>query len=248
MPLASRQPGASLPRILFYIAVARTTLVFGKLLFGLRALDVRNVPATGSLLLVANHQSFLDPPFIGCLIRQRNLDYIARVGLFVGPLGWLITALSSIPIRGSGADKGTIKEVVARLKIGRATLIFPEGSRTADGRMEPFQAGAAMLARLADCPVVPVAITGAYKAWPRTNKLPIPWKARVVVKYGKPIAAKELLADGADAAMQRLRTEIERLLRDIGDEGVCEASSVQSARAISSVEPPRAEPSNSEPV
>lgn len=194
--------------------------MLGKVLFGLRGVDVKNVPATGPLLLVANHQSYLDPPFIGCLIRARNLDYIARVGLFVGPLGWLITALSSIPIRGSGADKGTIKEVVARLKLGRATLIFPEGSRTADGKMEPFQAGAALLARMADCPVVPVAITGAYKAWPRTRKLPLPWSARVIVKYGRPIAAKELLKDGSDAAMARLRGEIEKMLGEIGDEGV----------------------------
>lgn len=229
MPLASRQPGASMFRIVFHIVVARCTLLLGKLLFGLRGIDVRNVPATGAVLLAPNHQSYLDPPFIGCLVRQRNLDYIARIGLFVGPLGWLITALSSIPIRGSGADKGTIKEVVARLKMGRATLIFPEGSRTVDGKMEPFQGGVALLAKMADCPVVPVAITGAYKAWPRTRKFPLPWSARVIVKYGKPIPAKELLEGGSDAAMARLRSEIEKMLLEIRDAGVLEQAHAKAS-------------------
>jgi 1-acyl-sn-glycerol-3-phosphate acyltransferase len=215
MALRDFQPGASLARILFHIVVARSTRVAGLLLFGLRGVDVSNVPARGPALLAANHQSYLDPPFIGCLIRSRNLDYIARIGLFWGPLGWFIAALSAIPIRGSGADKGTIREVVSRLKMGRATLIFPEGSRTENGNMGEFQAGVLMLAKLSDAPVVPVAISGAFTAWPRTRKLPTPWKARVVVKFGTPIPAKELLADGNEAGLLRLRTEITRLLSEI---------------------------------
>jgi 1-acyl-sn-glycerol-3-phosphate acyltransferase len=233
-----RQPGASLLRIAFYIFIARTTLLLGKLLFGLAARDVSNVPSTGPVLLAANHQSYLDPPFIGCLIRARNLDYIARVGLFWGPLGWLISALSAIPIRGSGADKGTIREVANRLKMGRGTLIFPEGSRTEDGKLGPFSAGVLMLAKLSDAPVVPVAITGAYKAWPRSRAFPTPWKARVIVQYGRPIAAKELLALGSDAAMARLQQEIEALLRELGDEGVVAESASRAAKVQGTGETP----------
>jgi 1-acyl-sn-glycerol-3-phosphate acyltransferase len=215
MPLRDFQPGASPARIVFHIMIARITRVLGKVFFGLRGVDVHNVPMRGRAILAANHQSYLDPPLIGCLLPSRNLDYIARVGLFWGPLGWFIAALSAIPIRGSGADKGTIREVVNRLKMGRATLIFPEGSRTDDGNMGEFAAGVLMLAKLSDAPIVPVAITGAFACWPRKNKLPRPWKARVVIKYGTPIAAKDLLAHGNDQALVRLREEIAKLLSEI---------------------------------
>lgn len=220
--LRKMQPGATLGSILFYRFVARIACTGGKLFWGLRAIDIGKVPASGAMVLAANHQSYFDPPFIGGQIMTRNLDYIARAGLFKVPLiGPLIRALSSIPVSGAGGkDAASIREVIGRLNQGRATLIFPEGSRTENGKLQPFAAGVLLLVRKTKCPVVPVAITGAYKAWPRRNALPIPWKSRVTVQYGDPISAEVLLSMSSDEAMQMIREKIESMLKCLGDEGV----------------------------
>jgi 1-acyl-sn-glycerol-3-phosphate acyltransferase len=217
--MRSKQPGASLRSILFYRLVAAIARWGMKIGWGLTPIHVERVPVSGPLILVANHQSYLDPPAIGCLIPGRNLDYIARVGLFTfKPLGWFIGALNSIPIRGTGgADAGTIREVVARLNMGRATLMFPEGSRTSDGRLQDFQAGVMLLVRKAKCPVQPVAIVGAYRAWPRSRGLPTPWTSRVRVMYGEPIPAETLLALPTDGAVALLRERIAGMLRELGE-------------------------------
>lgn len=220
------QPGATIRSILFYRFVAWFPRTAGRILWGLRAIDVHKVPATGAIVLAANHQSYFDPPFIGSQIMTRNLDYIARDGLFKVPLlGPFIRALNSIPVSGAGGkDIASIREVISHLNQGRGTLIFPEGSRTDDGKLQPFAAGVLLLVRKAKCPVIPVAITGAYKAWPRRNALPIPWKARVTVQYGDPISAETLLAMSNDEAMKLIREKIEAMLRNLGDEGVADAA------------------------
>ena len=216
--MRSKQPGASLRSILFYCFVATSSRWAMKLAWGLKAIHVERVPASGPLVLVANHQSYIDPPAIGSLIPTRNLDYIARVGLFTfKPLGWFIAALNSIPIRGTGgADASTIREVVARLNMGRATLMFPEGSRTYDGAMQDFQAGVMLLVRKAKCPVQPVAIAGAFKAWPRSRAFPMPFASRVRVMYGEPIPAETLLALPTHKAMALLRERIAAMLTELG--------------------------------
>ncbi len=220
--LRRMQPGATVASILFYRFVAWFPRNAGRLFWGLRAIDIQKVPATGAVVLAANHQSYFDPPFIGGQVMTRNFDYIAREGLFKVPLlGPFIRALNSIPVSGAGGkDMASIREVIGRLNQGRGTLIFPEGSRTFDGKLQPFAAGVLLLVRKTKCPVVPVAITGAYKAWPRRNPLPIPWKARVTVQYGDPISAETLLAMSNEDAMKLIREKIEAMLKNLGDEGV----------------------------
>jgi len=236
--MRTKQPGASLRSILFYRFVAAIMRWAMRVGWGLTSMDVERVPASGPLLLVANHQSYFDPVAIGSLIKTRNLDYIARIGLFsFKPLGWLIAALNSIPIRGTGgADAGTIREVVARLAMGRATLLFPEGSRTHDGYLQPFQAGVMLLVRKAKCPVVPVAIAGAYKAWPRAQVLPWPFSGRLRIMYGEPIPAEVLLGMPTDEAMGLLRTRIEVMLGAMGEQFSTNLAEEISNRAADGVQ------------
>lgn len=215
--LRARQAGATLGSLIFYKVCATASRLTLHALFGLTAQGHERVPATGALIIVANHQSYLDPPAIGSpLTSRRHFDFIARVGLFTfKPFGWLIAQLNSIPIRGDGNDTASIKEVVRRLEMGRAVILFPEGARSVDGQMREFKRGAALLVKRAKCPVLPAAIDGAYEAWPPTRKYPLPWRKRVRVLYGTPIPYEELMKDGPDAAMLRLHDEVAALLEQL---------------------------------
>lgn len=169
------------------------------------------VPATGPVLIVANHQSYIDPPLSGFFIK-RHVHFVARVGLFsFGPMGRLLAMLNSIPIRDDEGDLAAIKEILRRLAAGHAVVIFPEGSRTEDGAMTPFKRGVALLMKRARCPVVPAAVEGCFDAWPRSRAFPRLWGCRVAVKYAPAISPDELLVDGADAALRRLQLQIDGL-------------------------------------
>jgi len=166
-------------------------------------------PARGPLLIVANHQSFLDPPLIGVSFFNRPLRYVAREGLFRNALfGPFIRSLNAIPIREDGrSDATSIRRILTALDEGAAVLLFPEGTRTVDGRVDAFKRGIALLLKRAKCPVAPVAIAGAYEAWPRSQALPT-LGGSVHVVVGRTIGHDALVACGADAALTRLRDEV----------------------------------------
>jgi len=176
-----------------------------------RCHDSRRVPRRGPVLLVCNHQSLLDPPAVGVPIFHRPVHYITRASLYgFRPFAWLISMLSAIPIREDESDPAAVREIIRRLRVGCAVGIFPEGSRSPDGAVHPFKRGAAVIVARARCPVVPVAIEGAFDAWPRTSRFPRPMRP-VHVAYGRPIAFDELMADGPDAALERLHAEIDTM-------------------------------------
>lgn len=213
-----RRPGTPVWKLVVY-ELCRNAATLGATVFmGYRAHNARRVPQHGAVLLVANHQSFVDPPLIGGCIRPRHFDFLARATLFKNPVfGRLIGWLNSVPIDQSGGDAAAMKEIIRRLREGRAVLVFPEGSRTPDGSVHGFKRGISVLLKRADCPVVPCAIEGAYDAWPRSSKAPRPWTCPVETNYGHPIAHDELMKDGPDAALARLRAEVEALRGELHD-------------------------------
>jgi 1-acyl-sn-glycerol-3-phosphate acyltransferase len=210
--LRARHPGSSIPHILFFDACRLAAAGLERLIYRTRWEGRDRVPATGAVLIVANHQSFLDPPVIGGGIANRDIDFIARAGLFrFRAFGWLIAALNSVPISESGGDTAAMKEALRRLGMGRAVLIFPEGSRSPDGAMREFKRGIAVLVKRARCPVMPAAIEGAHDAWPRGRPYPRLLGCRLAVQYGEPIDHDELMADGSDQALRRLEREIDAM-------------------------------------
>jgi len=160
------------------------------LLFRGRVFGTRNVPRAGGVLLVCNHQSFLDP-VLATLALPRECHYMARDTLFTNR--WfrkLIESLNAFPVKRGTGDVGAIKETLRRLKRGALVTAFPEGTRTWDGRVGVMQPGVVLLARKACVPIVPTLILGAYEAWPRKALLPRP--APVIIAYGKPLSPRQM--------------------------------------------------------
>lgn len=183
---------------------------------GIAAMELRwsghgHVPKQGGVILAANHQSFLDPVIVACGI-DRELHFMARRSLFDVPvLGPLIIALNTFPVERDSGDVKGVRTAIERLKKGAALLIFPEGTRTRDGRIGPMKSGIRIVAERAAVPTVPVLIDGAYPVWPKGRRLPRPY-GRIHVVYGPPIAPGAATGDGVRAAILGLKRELYRKL------------------------------------
>jgi len=209
----ARRPHTSLLVIVYYAVVQSLAALVLMVLFRARWRGTRRVPRHGAFLVVANHQSFLDPPLVSVMCGRRHIDFIARGGLFGNPaFGRVISSLGSIPIREDGqGDLPAVKEALRRLGRGQAVLVFPEGARTHDGAMTEFKRGVAVLVKRANCPVLPVGLDGLYETWPRTRRLPRLFGGRIAGVFGEPIDHEELMSEGVDAAMRRLEREVDGL-------------------------------------
>ncbi|MCA9101724.1 MAG: 1-acyl-sn-glycerol-3-phosphate acyltransferase [Planctomycetales bacterium] len=205
MPRSTTQP--SLLNNLFYGTLKLFFGVLSAIMFRLKISGREYEPATGGALLMSNHESFLDPVYVGVAFRRRP-TYLARASLFRNAaFGRIISAVGAIPIDRDGSGISGLKETLRRLKRGEMVLIFPEGTRSPDGRVQPLKPGFVALARRADVPLVPVAIAGAYDAWPRQRRLPRP--GRVCVEIGAPIAPDTIAGWSDEELIAQLQTRIE---------------------------------------
>ncbi len=162
----------------------------GVSVFGFRVRFAEPLPQHGGLLVVSSHQSHLDPLLLG-LATDRRLSTLARSSLYLfKPFAAVITALDAVPIDRNASMVRTMKSIIGRLRDGRAVVIFPEGTRTATGRLGELKSGFALMAKKAEVPIAPVAIVGAYECWPRTSLLPRP--GRIRLEFGRVIPASEI--------------------------------------------------------
>ncbi|MEY2576180.1 MAG: 1-acyl-sn-glycerol-3-phosphate acyltransferase [Verrucomicrobiota bacterium] len=175
----------------------------GRIFFRLRWLHRERMINHGPVILAANHQSFLDPPFAGSASR-RAIYFLARRTLLDGRFfGWLLPKLNVIPVDSeSGKDRTALKALIRILRAGEGTLVFPEGQRSPDGKLQPAQPGLGLVIAKTLAPVVPIRIFGAYEAWPIHKKWPRPGRVTVVV--GEPIyfTEKDLEPRGKDLYQQ----------------------------------------------
>ncbi len=155
-----------------------------------RVYNKHRVPRTGAVLLVSNHQSHVDP-VVTTLALPRECHYVARDSLFTNPIfGRVIRHLNAFPIKRGTADVGALKEMLRRLRRGCAVTIFPEGTRSKDGELGAFRPNSLAVAKKAGVMIVPVTVSGAYKALPRGSILPRPKQVRVA--YCEPITAEQV--------------------------------------------------------
>jgi 1-acyl-sn-glycerol-3-phosphate acyltransferase len=207
----------SLAHLLWYRFVQHLVGTLGLVILGWRATGHRNVPTAGGALLVSNHLSYLDVFFLGIPLR-RALNYMARSTLFVPGLSVLIKSVGGFSIQREGIGVSGVKETLRRIRLGGIVTLFPEGTRSRDGKLGPLKPGIAVLVARARVPVIPVGLAGTFEVLPRSRILPKLHPVRI--HYGRPISPEELAGlEAPDVTafihqrMQESREEAHRALR-----------------------------------
>ena len=153
--------------------------------FGLTITGADHVPATGPVILAANHRSQIDPIIVAAAV-PRRCTFLAAAELLTMPvLGTLIRLFQAIPVKRGRSDRRAIAECLARLDRGEALLIFPEGKIGIDGTLQPAHDGLAFIASKARVPIIPIGIAGTCKVWPLGTR--IPRRGQIAVRFGEPI-------------------------------------------------------------
>jgi len=128
-----------------------------------------NVPK-GGCLIVANHVSFMDPTTVGWAV-AREIYYLGRKSLFKPPFwSWFLPICNVLPIDRAGRDVSGLRRIIKMLKEGHAVLLFPEGTRSIDGTLQPAEPGAGLVALKAGVPVLPVRVFGTFESLSRHTK------------------------------------------------------------------------------
>ncbi len=205
-------PHASWTRSIAYTVSRELVRWVYRLGFRGRWLHRTRVPNTGPVLIVANHQSYLDPPMIGAGLK-RHSAYLGRSGLFSTRfMAFFLNLYNVVPVSEDGGDIAAMRAVLGLLEQGHSVVIFPEGARCLDGEIAPFKRGAELMIKKAKCPVVPAAIDGAYQAWPRSAKRPKLFRHPVRIIYGEMIPYEALFDKGAQLGVtERLEQEVRSL-------------------------------------
>lgn len=166
--------------------------IYTTLVFDLKVYGIEHVPRHGGVLIASNHQSYLDPVLMGVKL-PRPLSYMGKSELFENRyFDWLIRNLNAFPVRQGEGDVGAVKETIRRLQEGHALNLYPEGTRTDDGTIQPMLPGIGLIIRRAGVPVVPAVIEGSFEAWPRDSTFPLRHPIRVM--YGPAMELADLKA------------------------------------------------------
>jgi 1-acyl-sn-glycerol-3-phosphate acyltransferase len=180
------------------------------LLFRPKVTGLEHIPPEGGALVAANHVSFLDPLLLPLVVPRRRVMFLTKMKYINRPsLRWFIRGVGAIPV--ATDDPDAVGEVVAAgvqaVKQGRLVGIFPEGTRSRDGRLQRGKTGVARIAIEAGVPVIPAGIVGTNRAFPPGARLPRP--RSVQIKFGPSIRfAAPVGAVGDPSASRRATDEV----------------------------------------
>ncbi len=177
-----------------------------------------NLPSEGGFLLAANHASFLDPPLVGLPVSQQ-VCFFARKSLWKpGLAAWWMDAVGCIPVDRDGTDVAAIKRVLQAVRQDKVIILFPEGTRSPDGRLQTPKPGVGLIACRTGAPVIPARIFGSSDAFGRDGRVRL--GTPVSITYGRPLAPSDY--DDPRDGKERYQRAAERIMA-----------------AISRLEPPR---------
>jgi 1-acyl-sn-glycerol-3-phosphate acyltransferase len=187
--------------------------VLFRIYFRLRVSGAHEVPSTGPVILASNHASFVDPPVVG-VATPRACHYLARSTLFDHLLlGWWLRAVGVAPVDRERGSAAGLKALLGCLERGGVVLLFPEGTRTPDGRLQPARSGIGLMALKSGAPVVPVRLRGSFEAWGRHHRLPRP--RRITVRFGPALRFEGPLARARTCSKEELKDLYQEVSEEI---------------------------------
>lgn len=207
----------------YFIGFTVSRLAFSTF-FRWRVLHPERVPRHGAVLLACNHASYIDPPLVGAGLR-RPIHYLARESLFRNPISaWILHQVNATPVDRDGGSASGLRTVINLLDRGEGVVLFPEGTRTRDGKPQSVRSGIGLIALKTNAPVVPVRVFGTYNAFGRRHRIPRPFP--IAVKYGLPMAFEAERAEAKRCGRNRARA-------------LYDAVSIQIMEAIQNLTPHR---------
>lgn len=178
--------------------------LFVRIIFNIKVVGRENIPKKGGYIAASNHQSYWDPVFMGMVLKGK-FAFMAKKELFTNrAFAWLITKLGAFPIERGKGDGGAIETAIERIQMGKVFVIYPEGTRSKDGKLGRGKSGVALIAGKAKAPILPMCIT--YKGKLR-------FRTKVTISIGEMIPHEEL-AVNPDNSME-LRNASRRIMEEI---------------------------------
>ncbi|MFD3561503.1 lysophospholipid acyltransferase family protein [Streptomyces sp. NPDC058686] len=202
-------PEGPLSRFAFIKAVLSPIM---RLMFRPRVEGAENIPGTGPVILAGNHLTFIDSIVLPIVCDRQVLfigkdEYVTGKGLKGRVMAWFFTGVGMIPVDRDGANGGVAALMTGRrvLEEGKVFGIYPEGTRSPDGRLYRGRTGIARLTLMTNAPVVPFAMIGTDKLQPGGNGFPRP--GRVTVRFGEPMEFSRYDGMGRDRYVLRAVTD-----------------------------------------
>ena len=194
--------------------------------FRWRVFNAERVPLKGGVIIASNHASFLDPPLVGSGLK-RDINYLARESLFRFPgIGALLRSWNSVPVNRVGGGATGLMAILDRLLAGGAIILFPEGTRTRDGKLQPARSGIGLTVIKSTALVVPVRVFGSFEAFGRNHKFPRPH--RLMVKFGAPMCFENLRAEAKHCSKERLK----EIYQQIADEIMAAIAKLEATKDV----------------
>ncbi|HYG22313.1 MAG TPA: lysophospholipid acyltransferase family protein [Verrucomicrobiae bacterium] len=204
----------------YYIGWSLFRLIYATY-FRWRVFHPERVPLKGPVILAANHASYIDPPLVGAGI-HRGINYLARESLFRFPvMGWVLRKWNAVPVDRDGGGARGLKAILDRLLAGGAIILFPEGTRTPNGKLQPARSGIGLTVIKSKAVVIPVRVFGTYEAYGRHMKFPLP--GPIAVKYGRPMKFESLRAEAKTCSKERLK----QIYQEVADQLMSEIGKLQ---------------------
>lgn len=209
-----RRASASTPSVLPQWSIdlfRRVVWKLSRLLWRINFKGVEHIPAAGGIIIAANHQTYIDPFWVGAQIK-RPVRFLAWSKIFTWPvLGSCAGLLGAWPLLVEGSDPKAIRLALSWLREGGAVMIFPEGGRgLPSGAMIRFKAGAARMALEANVPILPVTIRGGHRVWPSNRTFPR--LAKIEVRYHPLYHAHARVDEDTRSAARRVTADIQHII------------------------------------
>jgi 1-acyl-sn-glycerol-3-phosphate acyltransferase len=168
-----------------------------------------NVPKHGPAIIVLNHASLLDVPALMVLDPFPNTATVVKASMFRFPvIRWVLHQWGAMPVEREGRDSTSVRAMLSHLRGGGVIAVAAEGRRTRSGRLEPINPVLARIAASAGVPILPLGVSGSYRALPPGAIFPRPVK--ILVRAGPVFFLKR--GTDVETAARRIRDEIAALL------------------------------------